>query len=870
MIKTEQHNLTKSKLEKILSYCEKSFLEQIGEGFNEQLEDVILILKNLAGEAKTYKDKQFFNELYFVLKSSKNEMSIEFKNYLKQYFKEKLEDKINKEDSLLMDNLSLVSESDENIHIEQKKLEHKMLDKLNEEILPLNLRIESLLGENKNPFELKTLIQALTKTIEKHVQDENAKKQIFNAISNKWADNLKSTYQIINGYLISNDVIPDIAKYKSIRSKLHHQNDLHGNANDRHLSQTHLSNHNLPQKNYSSSDFDTSNFSIPDIPNFSSHQNNQQHFQEGEPSDYLNPPTIPGFENVILNELTETQNHLPNPNISKNRSSSRNSRESFISKLNKAFMQIKGLGLNKDEQTINTHIPAYKRKHNNYHQQLIQAIEAKKFAQANGVDYEGSKNGLTPEQLDAYNGLISTKEQSSMLNDLTLGKDFSGYQVYFLEMKLDDIIQEGFKGNIVNKNILAEIAQKSSTDENIDPNETIIVDLLSSVFEKIFEHPKLPIHIKFLISKLQIPILKTSLLDKTFFIYNDNPVRLFLDCLATHETLYNYEYHQKFEIMIDEILNKEEINQEDFVLAIEKIQTIIKAYSSMENNLLQKIMPPISLEEAANEHYEQVLSVIKQKISARTNYEPVVTFVENVWAKAFAQRWTISAQKIESFMDNLPIAGKLSLNQSLLTFEMIILANELKSKTDLNKEKLKLYMPKINDGLDKIAKDLKIDIETINKLKEVLSELHLRFISDVVKSEQQEIDFKKLEKTVSNDFIKIAENVIKISATKKDIEQAKSDFDTIFISGSWFEFIHDKSKMRLVWVSPKQTIYLFNNPEKNKVYKFDKSRVWSYYKSNHIKLLSDEVFGTESIIQTTINKNHKNFEPDEAEHILAL
>lgn len=349
-------------------------------------------------------------------------------------------------------------------------------------------------------------------------------------------------------------------------------------------------------------------------------------------------------------------------------------------------------------------------------------------------------------------------------------------------------------------------------------------------------------------------------MDKTFFIYRDNPVRLFLDCLATHETLYNLEFHEKFEVIVDDLLVSDEITQNQFSEALEKIQLMLRDYSAKENKLISQIATPITLEEKASENYEEILEYLRDKITKRTTYVPFISFVENVWAKGFAERWTLDSGKNGGFLSNLDIQAKLGLNQGLLVFEMIIWSNEVRAKTFENREKLKGFIPKINDGLNKMKDDLKISVEEIEKLKVVLTEKQNKFISDIERTKEQEAVLLEQENLVTKGFTEKAEPIRKIKAAKKDIFAAKSDFDEVFTSGRWFEFVHDKSKLRLVWVSPQKTTYLFNNPEKKKVYKFDKSRVWAYYRSSHIKLISNEAFGTENLIEEAVT-GHKVEKP---------
>lgn len=918
-IKNEHSNFTKARLQQVLDYCEKSFVEQIGGGFTSQLETVLTNLKSLSQEAKTYQEKQFYNEIYFTLLNCRSDMSVDFKIHLKKYFKERIQSQLANNDvvspsgaaKLSVSQLSIVSEEEEDRYINEKGLEKQLGDKLGDELISLSMRVEAMLGQNINPFSPDILAKALSATLEKMILDNAAQSQIIKSFGAIWPEHIKTTYQGINNYLVANDVIPDIKTYMAKHNikKSEPKDTLNPPTSPAQKVEPNSGYDNSQASYFQMPPLPGMNLSMPplpatkDISNSSSSDvfkglnlplpfaNSQGKKQE---KTVLNPPTIPGFEHLSPidyskvnlpssedfqrqedNEYKVYEDDAPDVKLAK----WQQAKEIITNRFNKLLGKVKSTTPIKSsiigtESNVNPltlppgyiNVPAYQQKPSSYHKIMNDAVVAQRDAMKNGKIFQ-LPEGVSNEQLEAHASLLVAKENSIMLNDTGVRESFIGYQKEFRDMNIATAIVLGsetgeLKSVNPHRNVLAEIAKASVQNHKMDPNETMIVDLLSLVFEKIFSHKNLPEHIKYLISKLQIPILKTSLLDKTFFIYRDNPVRLFLDCLATHETLYNLEYHKKFETIIDDILSRDEISQENFSQALDKIQIMLKEYSVKEGVFIQKVSIPINLEERAAENYEYVLKYM-EKITKRTSYKPVIVFIENVWSKAFAEKWTTedSLDK-EDFISGLLLPAKINLNQSMLVFEMIIWSTEVKVKTSDNREKLKGYIPKIAEGLRTITKDLNISEEDYESLSLLLAKQQLDFISenDNISEEDRQENLNNEKKAISS-FNEKVEPMRKIKAAGIDIAKSKSDFEDVFISGRWFEFNHDKSKMRLVWVSPQKTMFLFNNPEKKKVYKFDKSRVWAYYRSNHIKLISNEkeMFGTEKLISEAVNGEEKQF-----------
>lgn len=77
--------------------------------------------------------------------------------------------------------------------------------------------------------------------------------------------------------------------------------------------------------------------------------------------------------------------------------------------------------------------------------------------------------------------------------------------------------------------------QLQSDEENtqvIAQDETNVIDLVSTLFDYILDDNELPMQMKALIGRLQIPILKVALTNKTFFGGEDHPARKLLNLLA--------------------------------------------------------------------------------------------------------------------------------------------------------------------------------------------------------------------------------------------------------------------------------------------------------------------------------------------------
>jgi hypothetical protein len=80
-------------------------------------------------------------------------------------------------------------------------------------------------------------------------------------------------------------------------------------------------------------------------------------------------------------------------------------------------------------------------------------------------------------------------------------------------------------------NVLHEI-KASQVGAGMGQVDAMTLDVVAMLFDQLFDDPKIPLGAKGLIGRMQIPVLKVAIADKTFFQKKDHPVRHLLDTLG--------------------------------------------------------------------------------------------------------------------------------------------------------------------------------------------------------------------------------------------------------------------------------------------------------------------------------------------------
>lgn len=80
-------------------------------------------------------------------------------------------------------------------------------------------------------------------------------------------------------------------------------------------------------------------------------------------------------------------------------------------------------------------------------------------------------------------------------------------------------------------NVLREF-RSSDTGQNLNYLDAVTVDIVATLFDFIFDDPAVGDPIKAVVARLQIPVLKVAMLDKSFFSSKAHPARKLLDAIS--------------------------------------------------------------------------------------------------------------------------------------------------------------------------------------------------------------------------------------------------------------------------------------------------------------------------------------------------
>ncbi len=123
--------------------------------------------------------------------------------------------------------------------------------------------------------------------------------------------------------------------------------------------------------------------------------------------------------------------------------------------------------------------------------------------------------------------------------------------------------------------------KETSVGAGMNQLDMMTLDIMSLVFDQLFDEPKIPVGVKGLIGRLQIPMLKVAIADKTFFSKKTHPARRLLDTLGEISLRLPPDFNAssplfgRMEVILQELIDRFEADLDVFDAARGRLETLI-------------------------------------------------------------------------------------------------------------------------------------------------------------------------------------------------------------------------------------------------------------------------------------------------------
>ena len=332
-------------------------------------------------------------------------------------------------------------------------------------------------------------------------------------------------------------------------------------------------------------------------------------------------------------------------------------------------------------------------------------------------------------------------------------------------------------------------------DEIANPADRVTIDVIALLFDYIFRDRSIPESLRQLFSRLQVPILKAALLDRSFFSKKKHPARMLLDHLAEASIgadanhRYGVAIRELASHVVDELCQDFEIDVAAFGRADQRIVDFIDGERERLRVATSGEIEVARTSEADDVGRAEVRNLIRERLAGLAVPFDVHSFIETSWADYLV------LLRARDGNDGLSYVAAIETIDDLL---WSITAKERSAQ----KTRLAKMIPKLIGALRNGVAAMRVEPARANPFFESIYALHVAAISPRTHSTGEPA-------TLSNDTA---------SARVVNVHDYVGDM----IVGTWVSFTVNAEPFaaRLIWVSPMRGKYIFANHTPARILKF--------------------------------------------------
>ena len=188
--------------------------------------------------------------------------------------------------------------------------------------------------------------------------------------------------------------------------------------------------------------------------------------------------------------------------------------------------------------------------------------------------------------------------------------------------------------------LLTRVSSKSGRSRVVGQVDEDVINLVSMLFEFILDDRTLPDSLKALIGRMQIPMLKVAVLDKTFFSRGSHPARRLLNEIASaalgwaeHSDGQRDHLYQKIEQVVMRLLNDFVDDPAIFSELLDEFIAFTGDERRRSDLLEQRTRDAEEGRARAELARQDVESVLNERLLGRTLPEVVVRLLQEAWSQ---------------------------------------------------------------------------------------------------------------------------------------------------------------------------------------------------------------------------------------------
>lgn len=217
----------------------------------------------------------------------------------------------------------------------------------------------------------------------------------------------------------------------------------------------------------------------------------------------------------------------------------------------------------------------------------------------------------------------------------------TGEVVSVLSMMQAPALAEGQTGGASAEDLKSFLLQRQAQAGEARPlarSDEDIIDMVALIFDFILEDRNLPDPVKGLIARLQIPVVKVAMLEKSFFGRKNHPVRLLLNALAqggigldSSESVIDTPVYKKIESVVNRILDEFDQNVGLFSDLLDEFMAFLEKDGQRSRIAEERTRQVTQSKEQVQLAKRKIAYEIASRLEGKSTPAAVRSFLYNTW-----------------------------------------------------------------------------------------------------------------------------------------------------------------------------------------------------------------------------------------------
>lgn len=360
------------------------------------------------------------------------------------------------------------------------------------------------------------------------------------------------------------------------------------------------------------------------------------------------------------------------------------------------------------------------------------------------------------------------------------------------------------------------------------------LDLMTRIFETVLHDDAIPTDTRELISFLQVPVLKAALRDRSFFFEEAHPARRMLDLLSQAGwEMAGGEDDPVFRAMRSSVERVRDQEQPEFGVALAELEAGIAARDSAEQAAIAGPIAHATRQEKQAAAARSAERAVAARLAGEQLVHSVQGFLQERWKAALALAYTIE--------DSRPGA----VDNATRTMDDLIWSVKPKATQEQRKAliaRLPALLGSLNKWLDATRWQ---DAERLQFFAE-LAECHASIVRAPIElSPQRQLELA-VEAAQHDALRRVAQEQEQLRMQEEEEVEASADPATTLLAtlerGMRLEFGAEEGarKLRLAWISPLRTLYIFSGAGRQEAFSLSSERLAAMLRDGSIRVVAAE------------------------------